>query len=68
MTPTRARMLARKARETGYFDTVRTLWLKCPTCRERVECDRDSVYRTTIVKQLDRMMVDHLTNYCEGES
>lgn len=66
-TTTERQRIARRARQHGYFDTGRTLWVTCPACRHRVECDRELPHRMTIVRQLDRMMLGHLADYCEAQ-
>jgi hypothetical protein len=67
-TATARRAIARKARQHGHFDTGRTLWVTCPVCRDRVETDKPYGYGhngVTSTRVLDRMMVDHLTDYCQ---
>ena len=67
MNITTARKLARSARAHGHFDTGRTLYLRCPQCHRKVEEVRESTYRMSITRQLDRMMISHLLDYCESE-
>lgn len=64
MTKAEMARVARQARRYGHFDTGLVLWLRCPTCGERVEVDRQPPSRVTIVRQLDAMMIHHLEVYC----
>lgn len=59
LTKAQGKAIARKARQYGYFDTGRTLWVNCPECSQRVETDK-FVNRSVNV-QLDEAMASHLT-------
>ena len=65
MTKTEAKRLAVKARRYGYFDTTNRpggkLIVRCPVseCRKMVETDNHYPYNK--LKNLDRAVVEHLT-------
>jgi hypothetical protein len=65
VTKTQATALARQARRYGHFDTGRTLYLFCPVCKRKVEEDF-FLHDGTKTRQLDRMMIRHLTEDCEA--
>ena len=66
ITLTERRKLARQARQYGHHESGTDLWVFCPVCRERVHGYWDTATRNRRTKtaELDRMMVDHLTDEC----
>lgn len=64
MTKTYARSLARQARRWGYSETgPTTAAVMCPQCRSPVETIRP--ISGSLMKALDRAVVDHLLYECE---
>lgn len=59
MTKTKARAVARRARQYGYQQEGVTVAVFCPLCRERVENDT-GIHGGTVTQRLDRAMLDHI--------
>jgi hypothetical protein len=72
MTKTDARKVAKRARQYGYFapqggQPFHPIYVFCPLCREQVWAERDWRNGETVIRALDRVMVEHVTTQWDDE-